>query len=101
MRRITAVEYLAGMSLAVSRHATSKLSTAEDLFHIKTLAAAKPWHPLARWFLADDHLRPGAVEWGMQLRVDGGQEETLNRWGRQQGQWCGRGFILMCQPGLP
>jgi DNA mismatch repair protein MutL len=62
------------LPLAVSRHATSKLSTAEDLFHIATLGfrgeALASIGSVSRMTITS---RPKDVEMGSMLQVDGGQ----------------------------
>jgi DNA mismatch repair protein MutL len=70
------------LALAVARHATSKLSNADDLFHITTLGfrgeALASVGSVSHLTLTS---RPADQELGARLRVDGGRIGNLERLG--------------------
>ena len=76
----------AELGLAVSRHATSKLSRAEDLFHIATLGfrgeALASIGSVSRMTV---ETRPPDVEVGAKLRVEGGALGELGELGMPPG----------------
>ncbi|HEX7432030.1 MAG TPA: DNA mismatch repair endonuclease MutL [Anaerolineaceae bacterium] len=74
------------LALAVSRHATSKLRTAEDLFQINTLGfrgeALSSIGSVSRLTITS---RPTQAELGARLRVDGGHVYALEQVGAPAG----------------
>jgi DNA mismatch repair protein MutL len=77
---------LGELSLAVSRHATSKLTSADDLFHVTTLGfrgeALASIGSVAHMEITS---RTGESEIGARLIVDGGQVGKVMRVGAPQG----------------
>ena len=75
-----------GLPLAVERHATSKLSSAEDLFRITTLGfrgeALSSIGSVSRMSIIS---RVAAADEGMQLNVDGGKVTGINAVGAPLG----------------
>jgi len=64
------------LTLAVARHATSKLSTSDDLFRIATLGfRGEALASIGSVFRMTITSRPRQAEMGMQLRLDGGKAE--------------------------
>jgi DNA mismatch repair protein MutL len=74
------------LPIALARHATSKLSSADDLFHIETLGfrgeALASIGSVSRLILTS---RPKGTEMGMRLLVEGGQMGTLQPVGAPSG----------------
>lgn len=74
------------MEIAVARHATSKLSTADDLFHIQTLGfrgeALASIASVSHFILSS---RVKNAEIGARLKVDGGRVSPLERIGAPVG----------------
>ncbi len=76
----------AELSLAVQRHATSKLSSAEDLFHIRTLGfrgeALASIGSVSRLHITS---RPPDADFGAMLAVDGGHVNNVEERGAPRG----------------
>ncbi len=74
------------LPLSVARHATSKLLTAEDLFHIKTLGfRGEALASIASVSRLTITTRPSDVEVGARIQVEGGQAGSVEGAGVPKG----------------